>query len=90
MSDIKWLIFLAAIYSCIQDPPSIQDRNPASSYSYKVISYENNAIECRGYFDDTDAQGTLLETIPLGRDGQAPVRICGEEIENFQNGAITY
>ncbi|MEH0861950.1 MULTISPECIES: hypothetical protein [Halobacteriovorax] len=90
MNKSKWIILLIILFSCIQETPELRERAPASFYSYKVITYGNNSIECRGYLDEDDAVGTLLETIPLSYNGQAPLRICGENIEDIESGVNNY
>lgn len=84
------LIIIVFLPACIRVSSDGADRGPASvnEYHYKIISYRERSIECRGFDSDDDVEGTLIESIPLGADGQAPINICGEELDKIGNGRI--
>ncbi|EPZ49584.1 putative lipoprotein [Bacteriovorax sp. BAL6_X] len=82
------IFFIVLLLSCFNEGVDSPLRAPASIYQYKVISYTSSAIECRGHVDDRDVEGTLLETVPLGPRGQAPINICGEELSSLKSDRI--
>ncbi|WP_412463435.1 hypothetical protein [Halobacteriovorax sp. RT-2-6] len=82
------IFFIILLLSCLDEGVDSPLRAPASIYQYKVISYTSSAIECRGHTDERDIEGTLLETVPLGPQGQAPTNICGEELGSLNSDKI--
>lgn len=86
---ILYAILLFWLVACIGEVNDLSlSRAPATQFSHKVISYNEHSLECRGYFSQDDVEGTLIETIPLGPTGQAPISICNESIAELERKII--